>query len=80
LLAEQYPQRVGRLVLEEVMALRLREASVPGKPPGDLPYDWDMVLAVRKQIDAPDPAWLYRLGSITASSLVIGGGPDSHIP
>jgi len=80
LLAEQHPQRIARLVLEDVMVPRPREAAVPGKPPGDLPYDWDMVLAVRKQIDAPDPAWLHQLGSITAPTLVIGGGPDSHIP
>jgi pimeloyl-ACP methyl ester carboxylesterase len=80
LLAEQYPQRIGRLVLEDVMAPRPREAAVPSKPAGDLPYDWDMVLAVRKQIDTPDPAWLHQLGSITAPALVIGGGPDSHIP
>jgi len=80
LLAEQHPRRIGRLVLEDVMAPRPREAVVPSKPSGDLPYDWDMVLAVRKQIDTPDPAWLHQLGSITAPTLVIGGGPDSHIP
>lgn len=80
LLAEQHPQRVGRLVLEDVMAPRPREAAALSKPPGDLPYDWDMVLAVRKQIDTPDPGWLHRLGSITAPTLVIGGGPDSHVP
>lgn len=80
LVAGQHPQRIGRLVLEDVMAPRPREAAVPGKPPGELSYDWDMVLAVRKQIDTPDPAWLGRLGSITARTLVIGGGPDSHIP
>jgi len=80
LLAEQHPQRIGRLVLEDVMAPRPREAAMPSKPSRDLPYDWDMVLAVRRQIDTPDPAWLHRLGSITAPTLVIGGGPDSHIP
>jgi 3-oxoadipate enol-lactonase len=80
LLAEQHPQRIGRLVLEDVMAPRPRKAAMPSKPPGDLPYDWDMVLAVRKQIDAPDPAWLGRLKRITAPALVIGGGQDSHIP
>jgi 3-oxoadipate enol-lactonase len=57
-----------------------REAAAPSRPPGELPYDWDMVLAVREQIDTPDPAWLHQLGSITAPALVIGGGPDSHIP
>jgi 3-oxoadipate enol-lactonase len=80
LLAEQHPLRIGRLVLEDVMAPRPRKAAVPSQPPGDLPYDWDMVLAVRKQIDTPDPASLHRLSRITASAPVIGGGPDSHLP
>ena len=39
-----------------------------------------MVLAVRRQIDDPDPAWLERLGRISAPTLVIGGGPRSPIP
>ena len=34
LLAEQHPQRIGRLVLEDVMAPRPREAAVPSEPPG----------------------------------------------
>ena len=33
-----------------------------------------------RQIDNPDPAWLGRLGQITAETLVIGGGPPSYIP
>ena len=40
----------------------------------------EMVLAIRAQIDDPDPAWLQRLGQITAQTLVIGGGPPSYIP
>jgi 3-oxoadipate enol-lactonase len=39
-----------------------------------------MVLAIRGQIDSPDPAWLERLGRITAPTLVIGGGAASHVP
>jgi 3-oxoadipate enol-lactonase len=39
-----------------------------------------MALAIRGQIDDPDPAWLEHLGQITAETLVIGGGPDSHVP
>jgi 3-oxoadipate enol-lactonase len=31
-------------------------------------------------LDNPDPAWLSRLGQITAETLVIGGGPASYIP
>lgn len=80
LLAERHPDRIAGLVLEDVMAPLPREKTIPGRPPGTLPFDWDMVLAIRSQIDDPDPAWLEQLGRITARTLVIGGGPDSHIP
>ncbi|WP_067131083.1 alpha/beta fold hydrolase [Microtetraspora malaysiensis] len=80
LLAGDHPERVSRLVLEDVPAPLPRERVVPTRPDGDLPYDWEMVLAVRKQIDDPDPAWMDRLGRITAPVLVIAGGPASHIP
>src|SRR5260221_9050149 len=80
LLAEQHPQRIGRLVLEDVMARARGRQPCPASRPADVPYDWDMVLAVRKQIDAPDPAWLHRLGSITAPILVIGGGRAAPSP
>ena len=80
LLAGDYPERVGRLILEDVAALRPRERGALQRPAGELPYDWEMVLAIRRQIDRPDPAWLARLGRITARTLVIGGGPRSHVP
>jgi 3-oxoadipate enol-lactonase len=80
LLAGDHPERVGRLILEDVGALRPRERSALERPEGELPYDWEMVLAIRGQIDRPDPAWLARLGRITAQTLVIGGGPRSHVP
>jgi 3-oxoadipate enol-lactonase len=80
LLAGQSPERVGGLVLEDVAALLPRKRSMPQRPDGELPYDWEMVLAIRRQIDDPDPAWLERLGQITADTLVIGGGSRSYIP
>jgi 3-oxoadipate enol-lactonase len=80
LLAGDHPTRVGRLILEDVAALRPRERGVPERPEGDVPFDWEMVLAIRRQIDHPDPAWLERLGRITAQTLVIGGGAASHVP
>ncbi|MGH3379200.1 MAG: alpha/beta fold hydrolase [Actinoallomurus sp.] len=80
LLAEAHPERVHRLVLEDVPAPRPRKPAVPVRPDGELPFDWEMVLAVRRQIDAPDPAWLEQLGEITAETLVLGGGPRSHVP
>jgi 3-oxoadipate enol-lactonase len=80
LLAGDHPGRVGRLILEDVAALRPRERVAPERPAGDVPFDWEMVLAIRGQIDNPDPAWLERLGRITARTLVIGGGAGSHVP
>jgi pimeloyl-ACP methyl ester carboxylesterase len=80
LVAGDQPERVGRLILEDVAALLPRKRSIPARPAGELPYDWEMVLAIRRQIDDPDPAWLERLGRVTAPALVIAGGPQSSIP
>jgi 3-oxoadipate enol-lactonase len=80
LLAGDQPERVGRLILEDVGALLPRKRSIPEKPDGELPYDREMVLAIRRQIDDPDPAWLEYLGQITAESLVIDGGRKAISP
>ncbi|MET8582193.1 alpha/beta fold hydrolase [Streptomyces collinus] len=80
LLAQDHPQRVRRLVLEDVPVPRPRESSAPTRPDGDLTFDWEMVLAVRRQIDQPDPRWLERLSQVTAETLVVAGGPLSHVP
>jgi 3-oxoadipate enol-lactonase len=80
LLAGDHPDRVRRLILEDVAVLRPRERPAPEREPGELPYDWAMVLAIRGQIDRPEPAWLDRPGRITARTLVIGGGAASHVP
>jgi len=80
LLAQQRPGRVRRLILEDVGVLRPRRPALPARPGGDLPYDWAMVTAVRGQLDDPDPAWWEHLGQVAAPTLVIGGGPASHIP
>jgi 3-oxoadipate enol-lactonase len=80
LLAAEHPERLGKLILEDVAAPLPRNAGVPARPEGELPYDWEMVLAIRGQIDDPDPEWLGKLSHITAQALVLGGGPLSHIP
>lgn len=80
LLAQDHPQRVRRLVLEDVPVPRPRAPSTPNRPDGDLAFDWEMVLAVRQRIDQPDPRWLERLSQITAETLVVAGGPRSHVP
>lgn len=80
LLAQERPERVRALILEDIGAIRPRPPAAPARPAGELAYDWAMVLAVRRQIDDPDPAWWDRLSQVTAATLVIGGGPASHIP
>ncbi|WP_411143700.1 alpha/beta fold hydrolase [Streptomyces sp. x-80] len=80
LLSEDHPQRVRRLILEDVPIPHPREGTTPTRPDGDLTFDWAMVLAIRRQIDVPDPRWLERLSKITAETLVLAGGPRSHVP
>jgi 3-oxoadipate enol-lactonase len=79
LFAAEHPERLGRLILEDVAAPLPRKAGVPARPDGQLPYDWEMVRVIRSQIDNPDPAWLERLSQVSAETLVLGGGPGSHI-
>jgi 3-oxoadipate enol-lactonase len=80
LAAQQRPERVRALILEDIGVITPRPAQTPDRPAGELPYDWAMVAAIRRQIDTPDPAWWDRLSQVTAATLVIGGGPDSHVP
>ncbi|MGW2466053.1 alpha/beta fold hydrolase [Streptomyces bauhiniae] len=80
LVAAARPGGVDRLILEDVGAPYPRPATTPERPEGELPFDWAMVLAVRRQIDTPPADWLAALGDITAETLVLAGGPTSHIP
>jgi 3-oxoadipate enol-lactonase len=80
MIAEDQPERIERLVLEDASAPFPREPRpVPERPAGPLPFDWPVVPAVRTQVDSPDPAWWDRLTEITARTLIVGGGPASHI-
>ncbi|MFJ6774859.1 alpha/beta fold hydrolase [Kitasatospora sp. NPDC091257] len=81
LLAQAAPERIDRLVLEDIPALYPRPASgLPEDPDPDVHFDWAMVRAVRAQLDDPDPAWRAGLARITARTLAVAGGPASHIP
>ncbi|MEU6237352.1 alpha/beta fold hydrolase [Kitasatospora sp. NPDC047058] len=81
LVAQERPGRVGRLVLEDVPAPYPRPATpVAEAPDGPVDFDWAVVKAVKAQIDTPEPEWLARLAEITAPTLVVAGGPASHVP
>ncbi|MFI6444473.1 alpha/beta fold hydrolase [Kitasatospora sp. NPDC050543] len=80
LLAQAQPERVVRLVLEDVPPPFPRERSVTGEPAEPVAFDWAVVAALKAQLDEPDPSWRARLGGITAPTLMVAGGPASHVP
>lgn len=91
LVAQEQPERITRLVLEE--------PPVPARGPSDerglslarflLPvlgglglrrgFDRRALVSAIRQLRVPDPVWWDRLESIAAPTLLISGGPGSHI-
>jgi 3-oxoadipate enol-lactonase len=82
LVAQEQPRILDRLILEEgpVMSPADPPRPVPGGPGEPTPYDWRLLPAIAAQRNAPDPALWERLVAITAPTLVIAGGPASHLP
>lgn len=80
LIAEDHPSRVERLIVEDATPPYPTDRAVPDRPDGPLPFDWPVVPAIRGQVNETTEEWWDRLSGITASTLLIGGGPDSHIP
>ncbi|CAG7619596.1 alpha/beta fold hydrolase [Actinacidiphila bryophytorum] len=82
LVAMDRPALVDRLVLEE------GPLPFPADPPRPVPagpgpepvgYDWRVVAAVARQRNAPAARHWEGLAEITAPTLVIAGGPESHL-
>lgn len=80
LVAWENPSRIKRLVIEDAPPGFPRSRPVPERPDVPVPFDWAVVPAIIEQTNTPDPTWWDRLADITAPTLLIGGGPDSHIP
>lgn len=96
LVAEARPALVSQLVLEDTCPPKPpapvppapsgaeeqadRPRTMPPPPPEKLPMDWPLVVAIAGQLKDPDPAWWAGLPSITARTLIIAGGEDSHVP
>jgi 3-oxoadipate enol-lactonase len=82
LVAEAVPDRVGTLVLEDPPPLRPADPPrpTPPRPAGPLDFDWDLVAQLLPRRNDPDPAWWDALDRITARTLVVAGGPASHLP
>ncbi len=80
LLAQAQPGRLDRLVVEDTPPPFPRERATPERPEGTLPFDWVAVPAIAEQVNDPAMTWWKGLPDITAPTLLVGGGPTSHIP
>ena len=80
LIAEQSPGRVELLIVEDAPPPFVRERAVPERPEGQLDFDWAVVPAIVGEVSSGNQTMWDRLSSITAPTLLVGGGPDSHIP
>jgi 3-oxoadipate enol-lactonase len=76
LLVEDHPERVNRLVIEDVTPpYRSDERIEVDEEAGDDPR-----ATILRQLNDPDPAWWERTAEINVPTLIIAGGPDSHVP
>ncbi|HLN71417.1 MAG TPA: alpha/beta hydrolase [Streptosporangiaceae bacterium] len=78
LAAMRQPERVRRLILEEPAPPWPRVPRSPVRPPGPLPFDW-AVTTLSGEASDPPASSRDGLAEITAPTLVIAGGPDSHV-
>ncbi|WP_329124918.1 alpha/beta fold hydrolase [Streptomyces sp. NBC_01465] len=80
LLAQDHPDRVERLVLEDPAPPYPRKPFGSAEPDGPVAYDANLVPAIFAQVSDPDPEWAERIGEIVAPTLIVAGGPDSPMP
>ena len=83
LFAEKWPDRIERLVIEDTPPPFVNGPAFeepPDEAPGPVPFDWQMLKSIVRQLKNPDPCWWNDLPTITAPTLIIGGGSTSHVP
>jgi pimeloyl-ACP methyl ester carboxylesterase len=79
LYAARHPERVAALILEEPAPPWARAQRTAVRPDGPLPFDWDAT-ALSNEFTVPQvDAWRDALRDIRARTLIIAGGPDSHV-
>lgn len=77
-LASQHPARITRLVLEDPAPPWPRPPRFPTRPDGPLAFDW-ATTTMAAEVNDPPPYWRDNLTDISAPTLLIAGGPASHI-
>lgn len=74
------PDLVTRLIIEDAPPPFPRDHPVRGKPSGPIDFDWPVVPAVINQVNQGDPETWDLLKTIAVPTLIVAGGPQSHIP
>lgn len=80
LVAAARPDLIAQLIIEDIAPPFPRERALPERPPGPLPFDWDVVPAIASELNDPTLHRWPALASITAPTLVLAGGPTSPVP
>ena len=77
-LTARRPDLVHALVVEDVAPPQAQPPRPePVRPDVELPFDWDVVVAIRAETDAGDAGLWAALENIHVPTLIIAGGPDS---
>ncbi|RDW17485.1 alpha/beta hydrolase [Oceanobacillus arenosus] len=80
LYSETFPSRIERLIVEDTPPpFQDKPIEIPSNPSNPLPFDWEVVPSILRQLNEPNSEWWARLTDITMPTLIIGGG-SSHIP
>jgi 3-oxoadipate enol-lactonase len=79
LYSARHPGRVARLVLEDPAPPWPRAQRVLTRPEGALPFDWDATALSNEFTDPQAGSWRDALRQVRARTLLVAGGPDSHI-
>ncbi|GAB3241910.1 alpha/beta fold hydrolase [Kineosporia babensis] len=80
-LAVERPDLVARLITEDVApGDPTPPRELPERPEGELPFDWEMLKAIRPQVDAGALELREQLSTVAAPTLLIGGGASSTVP
>ena len=77
LLAEQRPDRVDRLILEDAPPPFPRNRLVPEQPEGQLGFDWAVVPAIVGEVNRGSPTTWDRLSSITSRRTSCATSPSA---
>lgn len=81
LMAQQLGDRITRLVIEDVVPPYPREVPpMPERPDQELPFDWAVLEPVYRGMSDPEMREWPALAAITSPTLVVAGGPTSHVP